>query len=214
MDPIADKFAFVSAYNYAENSPISNIDLHGLQAVLSVNGRLIGYKVKEGQGPTQIAEDLNENHSSRINGQMSWLSIVLENKDKFQNVDDGEGLLHDKNNEDFKFGNIEPGEILNISDGFEGIDEIIEINKVAIKAIEDKADSLTGVKNETEKKIEVGENTLGPAPGDPKTGGSASKLIIQQNRKSKLKELEKDINSLQQKADSIKNFNKKLKKEN
>jgi hypothetical protein len=33
VDPIADKFAFVSGYNYAENSPIGNIDLHGLQAV-------------------------------------------------------------------------------------------------------------------------------------------------------------------------------------
>ena len=36
VDPIADRFAFVSAYNYAENSPISNIDLHGLQASLSI----------------------------------------------------------------------------------------------------------------------------------------------------------------------------------
>lgn len=31
MDPIADQFAWVSVYNYAENSPIGNIDLHGLQ---------------------------------------------------------------------------------------------------------------------------------------------------------------------------------------
>ena len=32
VDPIADRFAWVSTYNYAENSPIANIDLHGLQA--------------------------------------------------------------------------------------------------------------------------------------------------------------------------------------
>jgi RHS repeat-associated protein len=32
VDPIADQFAWVSVYNYAENSPIGNIDLHGLQA--------------------------------------------------------------------------------------------------------------------------------------------------------------------------------------
>ena len=31
MDPISDRFAFVSTYNYAENSPINSIDLHGLQ---------------------------------------------------------------------------------------------------------------------------------------------------------------------------------------
>jgi RHS repeat-associated protein len=32
-DPIAENFAFVSPYNYAENEPISSIDLWGLQRV-------------------------------------------------------------------------------------------------------------------------------------------------------------------------------------
>ena len=31
VDPISDKFPHVSTYNYAENEPIANIDLHGLQ---------------------------------------------------------------------------------------------------------------------------------------------------------------------------------------
>jgi hypothetical protein len=31
VDPIADQFAWVSVYNYAENEPIRHIDLHGLQ---------------------------------------------------------------------------------------------------------------------------------------------------------------------------------------
>jgi RHS repeat-associated protein len=31
VDPISDQFAWVSTYNYAENEPIANIDLHGLQ---------------------------------------------------------------------------------------------------------------------------------------------------------------------------------------
>jgi hypothetical protein len=33
VDPIADQFPWVSTYNYAENEPIANIDLHGLQKV-------------------------------------------------------------------------------------------------------------------------------------------------------------------------------------
>ncbi len=33
VDPISDQFAFVSVYNYAENSPVRYIDLHGLQAL-------------------------------------------------------------------------------------------------------------------------------------------------------------------------------------
>ena len=31
VDPIAEDFAFINPYNYAENSPVVNIDLHGLQ---------------------------------------------------------------------------------------------------------------------------------------------------------------------------------------
>ncbi|AEE51479.1 RHS repeat-associated core domain-containing protein [Haliscomenobacter hydrossis] len=31
VDPIADEFPFVTTFNYAENEPIANIDLHGLQ---------------------------------------------------------------------------------------------------------------------------------------------------------------------------------------
>lgn len=33
VDPISDQFAWVSPFNYAENSPIGNIDLWGLQKV-------------------------------------------------------------------------------------------------------------------------------------------------------------------------------------
>ena len=36
VDPIADQFAWVSVYNYAENEPVGSIDLHGLQRV-SIN---------------------------------------------------------------------------------------------------------------------------------------------------------------------------------
>jgi RHS repeat-associated protein len=31
VDPISDEFPFVTTFNYAENEPIANIDLHGLQ---------------------------------------------------------------------------------------------------------------------------------------------------------------------------------------
>gem|GEM_PF-1268552 len=41
-DPISDRFPQVSPYNYAENSPISNIDLWGLQMYYAADGRFLG----------------------------------------------------------------------------------------------------------------------------------------------------------------------------
>ena len=40
VDPIAEDFAFVSGFNYAENEPIANIDLHGLQRANMTRGRV------------------------------------------------------------------------------------------------------------------------------------------------------------------------------
>jgi RHS repeat-associated protein len=37
VDPIAEQYAFVSGFNYAENKPINSIDLHGLQSFQSIN---------------------------------------------------------------------------------------------------------------------------------------------------------------------------------
>jgi hypothetical protein len=42
LDPISDEFPWVSSYNYAENSPIANIDLYGLQAVPIIYGVAVG----------------------------------------------------------------------------------------------------------------------------------------------------------------------------
>ncbi len=33
LDPISDRFAHLSTFNYASNNPISNVDLHGLQGI-------------------------------------------------------------------------------------------------------------------------------------------------------------------------------------
>ena len=41
LDPLSDKFVHLSPYNYADNSPIANIDLWGLQAWYAADGNLI-----------------------------------------------------------------------------------------------------------------------------------------------------------------------------
>jgi RHS repeat-associated protein len=42
VDPIADQFPWVSSFNYAENEPIANIDLWGLQKFYGADGSFIG----------------------------------------------------------------------------------------------------------------------------------------------------------------------------
>ena len=66
-----------------------------LQAVFSADGKLIGYSVQKGQGPTQIAKDLNENHANKINGKVEYTDIVYGNLSKFENVVPGDGKVFD-----------------------------------------------------------------------------------------------------------------------
>ena len=59
VDPIAERFAWVSPYNYAENSPIGNIDLWGLQK-LEINYRIRDLKLLKGEWTAeQYSEDVH-----------------------------------------------------------------------------------------------------------------------------------------------------------
>ncbi|GCC52388.1 hypothetical protein SanaruYs_26250 [Chryseotalea sanaruensis] len=42
IDPLATKYHWLTPYNYAENSPVANIDLWGLQRYYAANGSLLG----------------------------------------------------------------------------------------------------------------------------------------------------------------------------
>lgn len=64
LDPLADKFNWVTPYNYAENSPISNIDLWGLQAfsvnLLSKAAIFIARTKNWSQGMVNYTKDTNK----------------------------------------------------------------------------------------------------------------------------------------------------------
>jgi hypothetical protein len=55
VDPISDEFAFVSVYNYAENSPIGNIDLWGLQKLDYITSFRIWWEGKKFQWKNDIS---------------------------------------------------------------------------------------------------------------------------------------------------------------
>ena len=78
LDPISDRFAWVSTYNYAENRPVNGIDLHGLQflqshhlwknnpemakrnAQMHQQSRVAGGEVALGFTPVGIALDIRD----------------------------------------------------------------------------------------------------------------------------------------------------------
>ena len=55
VDPISDRFPWVSTYNYAENRPVNGIDLHGLQYVpfSSATFQMTGYDKEQHQRDVQ-----------------------------------------------------------------------------------------------------------------------------------------------------------------
>jgi hypothetical protein len=58
LDPIAESFYYVTPYNYAENSPIANIDLWGLQA-LNFNQRDL-IRAATSEGVNQSTQRFNQ----------------------------------------------------------------------------------------------------------------------------------------------------------
>ena len=71
MDPIADQFAWVNPYNYAENEPIANIDFHGLQKVSVHLAGTITYKDPQSNksyaGRLTAAVLLDQGNNDQIN---------------------------------------------------------------------------------------------------------------------------------------------------
>ena len=75
MDPISEQFAHVSTYNYAENSPIANIDLHGLQSTradIRFNNRINRYL----NGSITRSEFIEESRNE-ANGALAAASVFV-----------------------------------------------------------------------------------------------------------------------------------------
>ena len=60
MDALSADYTYINPYNYAENNPIINIDLHGLQAFNAIQNGLIG---NDAQGYIRAATDQTREYS-------------------------------------------------------------------------------------------------------------------------------------------------------
>ena len=124
VDPLAPEYPWFSPYHFAGNMPISARDLDGLEPLVQ-NGKLVGYRVMAGQGPTQIAEDINDPKTQEKYGYclihpMDWRLIVWGNESRFPEKDlrnNGPGYLsdrYDKFDEEYTRLNVNPKDVLRI----------------------------------------------------------------------------------------------------
>ena len=189
IDPPAERFAWVNPYNYAENEPVGHVDLWGLQAVFAGEGRLVGYIVQKGQGPTQIAQDLNQNYSCYLSCEVDYIVIVEANLEKFENVVDANGNIKDKSSAEYKSGNIQAGDYLSIPGGKHD-EKYIKRVEEKIHALEQKIDSLEDAMREEDRKAELEEEAdlYEPEPGDPGEGIQLAKgvnIFLRERRQKK-----------------------------
>ena len=119
IDPLAKDYPWYTPYQFAGNEPINAIDLDGLEP-LDINGKpttdpnkVHTYRVQAGQGFTQIAKDLQS-----IGYNVNWLDIMIFNEGEFGFVKHFKGSAVDKNNDEHRKLNMNPGDIIRVTRPF------------------------------------------------------------------------------------------------
>ncbi len=126
VDPLTADYPFYSPYAFSGNRVVDAYELEGLEPVVS-QGYLVGYRVKEGQGPTQIAQDINNPETQKLygyqlqTGPVDWFDNIvnLEQNAKFMMGAGKERLFMGNNPNYFHYGfralNMNPGDVITVT---------------------------------------------------------------------------------------------------
>jgi RHS repeat-associated protein len=118
VDPLTAEYPFYSPYAFSGNRVIDAYELEGLEPVVE-NGQITGYTVQDGQGPTQIAKDINNpktqaKYGYKLNGVVSWQQVVSNNLFAYSAGSSPDLDMNDMYADGWKSLNVNPGDALAI----------------------------------------------------------------------------------------------------
>ncbi|MEN8191483.1 MAG: DUF6443 domain-containing protein, partial [Bacteroidota bacterium] len=211
LDPLAEDYYQWSPYNYAFSSPMIFVDPTGLGPIYDKDGNLIGYEVEEGQGPTQIAEDLN---TIGLQAEVTHMDIVNSNPEKFEHIEDPT----DVNDEGFTELDINTGDIISVDTVVDRENSITEDKKIdgEISKTETEMDASVAAEDKFNKQVDSLQQEWLDFMDDPKNShekyGNEPSGGMGLWRSYKGGKIEKKQKEKKSKADSVKKVIKKQKK--
>lgn len=118
VDPLAAKYPQWSPYAFSGNQVIHTTELEGLEPQVDLNGNLAGYKIINGDGPTQIASFLNDSKNKEKYGYsllttVTWEDVVSGDIEAF--TDPNIENPSDKTDKGYESLNLEVGDMLSLS---------------------------------------------------------------------------------------------------
>jgi len=168
VDPLAREYPYYSPYSFSGNRVVDAIELEGLEPVV-LNGQIIGYEVKSGQGPSQVAADINNPETQKkygyklVNGKVDWKDIVTYGYNA--KLFFPEGISLDPNDPQYTKLNLNVGDVLVIPGYNEGYEMNLRLREMykeqlteaeeALKPLEAKLNRLEAKAISNKKRVEA-----------------------------------------------------------